>query len=89
MECSAFLLYGVGTSPSERAPGAPKRAGIGHVTDVGSFFVTIQAVLFPPRHFPVFDWQNAGALFEQLCKAAGGGVATHLGDLTHGKIGVD
>ena len=42
-----------------------------------------------PCDLPIFDGQNARALLEQLRKAAGGGVADHLGDLSHGEIGVD
>ena len=40
--------------------------------------------LFSPCDFPVFDGQNARALFEQLREAAGRSVANHLGDLAHG-----
>ena len=40
-------------------------------------------------NFPVLDWQNAGTLFEQLCKAARCGIAYHLSDLSHREIGID
>ena len=39
--------------------------------------------------FPVFVGQQSRALFEQLGKTAGGGVADHLGDLAHGEVRVD
>ena len=38
---------------------------------------------------PIFNGQNPGTLFEQLGEAAGGGVADHLGNLSHGEISVD
>ena len=37
-----------------------------------------------PGQLPVLDRQEAGALFEELGKPAGGRVADHLGDLAHG-----
>ena len=40
-------------------------------------------------NFSVFNRQYACAFLEQLGKAAGGGVADHLGDLSHSEIGVD
>lgn len=37
----------------------------------------------------IFDGQNARTFLEQLRKPAGGGITDHLGDLTHGEIGVN
>ena len=37
-----------------------------------------------PCQLPVFDRQEAGALFEELGKPAGDRAADHLGDLAHG-----
>lgn len=45
-------------------------------------------ILFTPCNFPALDRKNACILLEQLREAAGGGVADHLGDLTHGEVGV-
>ena len=42
-----------------------------------------------PCNFPVFSGQDTGTLFKKLRKAARRSIADHLGDLPHGKVGVD
>ena len=42
-----------------------------------------------PLQFSGIQWAEYRCFFEQLGKAAGGGVADHLGDLAHRKNGID
>lgn len=51
------------------------------------FVRAIYSLVFP-HYFSIFNWQYARILLEQLGKAAGVGIADHLGDLTHGKVGL-
>ena len=45
--------------------------------------------VFLPCQFPVFHRKDPGTFAKQFRKAARGGVADHLRDLSHGKICVD
>ena len=61
----------------------PQKAPPRHPEDAGAglFFSPLPTL---GCQTPVLHGQKAGAFFEELGKAAGGGVADHLGDLAHG-----
>ncbi len=48
----------------------------------------IRSLVFP-CDFPILDRQYSRILLEEFREAAGDGVTDHLGDLTHGEVGVD